>query len=133
AKEGFGPKLMQFERPAAPNSSPSHPVDAMPDEYLLLKAGRSSSFSKPRQIYASAGGPLELRFVDAQRNDLVPVSYPPFNPPPAAWPLLTTIGWYRGSNIATTEEHDAIVRAFLNGALMSPGRRTASAAPDQSR
>ena len=30
----------------------------LPDEYLLLKVGRSSSFAKNRQIYAANGGPF---------------------------------------------------------------------------
>jgi hypothetical protein len=126
SKGAFGAKLMQYDRPmpGEPWRKP-RPIETLPDSYLLLKVGRPSSFAKPRQVYATAGGPFELRLIGPQRDDLIAVWYREFNPLPVFPPLLTTMGWFRGGNSATTTEIDAAVYAFLDRAL-SPGR-TASA------
>jgi hypothetical protein len=125
-KGGFAGKRMQSDRPmpGEPWRKP-RPIETLPDSYLLLKVGRPSSFAKPRQVYATAGGPFELRLIGPQRDDLIAVWYREFNPLPVFPPLLTTMGWFRGGNSATTTEIDAAVYAFLDRAL-SPGR-TASA------
>ena len=61
-KDRFGTTLTQIDRPAQPGSrTASRAVDALPDEYLLLKIGHASSFAKRFKSYAKAGGPLELR------------------------------------------------------------------------
>jgi hypothetical protein len=115
-------KLMQFERPPA-RGQPPPPVEvtSLPEEYLLLRVGRPSSFAKKRQIYATAGGPLELRIVEPGRDELIAVWYRAFNPFPSRVPLLTVAGWFRGGNVATTTEVDANIAAFLARALTSPG------------
>lgn len=118
----FAAKLMQYDRPmpGEPWRKP-HAIDALPDSYLLLKVGRPSGFAKPRQLYATAGGPLELRLIEPQRDDLIAVWYREFNPLPVFPPLLTTAGWFRGDNSATPAEIEAAVYAFLERAL-SPAR-----------
>jgi uncharacterized membrane protein YhaH (DUF805 family) len=118
AKGRFGPKLALYERPmpGVPWRQP-RPIEALPDSYLLLKVGRPSSFAKPRQVYATAGGPFELRLIEPQRDDLIAVWYREFNPLPAFPPLLTTRGWFRWSNGVTTTEIDAAVYSFLDRAL----------------
>jgi uncharacterized membrane protein YhaH (DUF805 family) len=113
-------KLMQFERPGPGASGGPKAIDALPDEYLLLKIGRSSAFAKERQMYSAAGGPYELRLVSGQRDELIAVWYRTYNPEVADVPVLTSIGWSRpGSNSATTDEIEDSVRAFLVRALAS--------------
>jgi uncharacterized membrane protein YhaH (DUF805 family) len=127
AKGSHTARLVQFDRTVDRRTSPvSRTIDALPSEYLVLKVGRSSSFAKPRQVYATAGGPLELRYVDGERDVLVGVWYRAYNPPPSRVPLLTTMGWFRGSNSATTDDVESGVRAFLNDALAPGGKRTVS-------
>jgi len=95
--------------------------------------GPSSSFTKrggfqagafivPKS-YANGGGPLELRFVAPQRDELVAVWYREYNPPPTDWPLLTMTGWYRGPSPDGTraEDTEVLVRTFLAKALTSKG------------
>jgi uncharacterized membrane protein YhaH (DUF805 family) len=118
SKGAYSNRLMQFDRGS---TSGPRPVAELPDTYLLLKVGRASFFSKDRQIYASAGGPLELRYIGAGRDDLVAVWYRVFNPSPTRAPILTTAGWFRGSNSASTDEIDATVQAFLQRALKPAG------------
>lgn len=122
-KGAYGQRLMQFERPPARGQS-RPPVEALalPDEYLLLRVGQSSSFAKNRQVYATAGGPLELRIVAAGRNELIAVWYRAFNPSPSGVPLLTVAGWFRGQNSATTDQVDATIAAFLTRALLPAGQ-----------
>jgi len=120
-KGAYGSKLMQFDRPVDRRPARPRAVEAPPDEHLLLKIGRSSSFAKRQRNYGTTGGPLELRFVNPQRDELVAVWYRSFNPPPARLPLLTTSGWFRGANSATTEEIEAGIDAFLDNALRSSG------------
>jgi hypothetical protein len=111
-------RLMRVDRPP-PRGRRSEPrqITSLPDEYLLLRVGRSSSYAKDRQNYAAAGGPLELRLVDPQRNALIAVWYRAYNPSPSLVPVLTAMGWFRGSNSATTDEINAVVAAFLARAL----------------
>ena len=119
-KGAYGPAMVQFDRPGDRNASPrEQTVMTLPDQHLLLRVGRVSSFVQPRQIYGAAGGPLELRFVDAQRDELVAVWYRAFNPRPTVLPLLTVFGWYRGPNTATTDEIEAGIGAFLTRVLRS--------------
>ena len=96
---------------------PAAVIDDIPDTYLLLKRGRSSSFAKPKQQYASDGGPYELRIVAPGRNDLIAVSYKTFNPRPSLLPILTQTGWYRGSNNVMYETVSDSVRDFLLNSL----------------
>jgi uncharacterized membrane protein YhaH (DUF805 family) len=121
AKGAYGRELAQFERNARANNARQTSVPALPDEYLLLKVGRSSSFAKQRQIYSAAGGPFELRFVDSSHDDLIAIWYQTFNPAPAALPLLTTSGWYRGPNSVSVGDIDVRVSQFLATALKVPG------------
>jgi uncharacterized membrane protein YhaH (DUF805 family) len=116
----YGARLVQFDRGSnfAPGASPRE-VGLLPDEYLLLKVGPASRFATVRRQYTAAGGPLELRFVDSQRDELVAVWYRVFNPPPAFLPMLTTGGWYRWSNNAAAGEFVANIRTFLTRSLAS--------------
>ena len=116
-----GTHLVQFERNPRPNAERQTPVASLPDEYLLLKVGQSSSFAKARQIYSAAGGPLELRYVSASRDDLIAIWYQAFNPGPAALPLLTSSGWYRGPNSVSSGDIDVKVSEFLATALKVRG------------
>lgn len=118
AKGPYGSKLMQFERarPGGPSKQPAEAV-SLPDEYLLLKVGRSSGFAKSRQIYYGAGGPFELRYVAPSHDDLVAVSYRAFNPGPGIVPVLTSSGWFRGSNSVTTTEISRSIGDFLVASL----------------
>jgi uncharacterized membrane protein YhaH (DUF805 family) len=118
AKGPYGSRLMQFER-ARPGGSSKQPAEAAspPDEYLLLKIGRSSGFAKSGQIYSGAGGPFELRYVAPSHDDLVAVSYRAFNPGPGILPVLTSSGWFRGSNSVTTTDIDQSVGDFLATSL----------------
>jgi len=113
-----GPKLMQFERPG-PGSRRTEPTEALslPDEYLLLKVGRASTFARSGQIYAGTGGPFELRYVAPSQNDLVAVSYHAFNPAPTILPVLTSSGWFRGPNSVTTTDVSRSVGEFLTASL----------------
>ena len=120
-KGAYGRELVQFERNPRPNAERQTPVASLPDEYLLLKVGQSSSFAKARQIYSAAGGPLELRYVSASRDDLIAIWYQAFNPGPAALPLLTSSGWYRGPNSVSSGDIDVKVSEFLATALKVRG------------
>ncbi len=114
----YGSRLMEIDRPPARGASPPpRQVSSLPSEYLLLRIGQSSGFAKNRQLYAAGGGPLELRLVDPQSSELIAVWYRTFKPSPPVLPVLTLMGWYRGSNTATTDEINATVAAFLNRAL----------------
>jgi uncharacterized membrane protein YhaH (DUF805 family) len=122
AKGPYGARLMQFDRPADRRASTTpRAVAALPDEHLVLKVGRSSSFATGRQNYSTTGGPLELRLVDPQRDELVAVWYRSFNPPPASLPLLTSNGWFRIPNAASSTEIEAGIRTFLDKALKAAG------------
>lgn len=125
----YGPRLLQVDRAAARGSvAPSREIQSLPDEYLLLRVGQTSQFAKRERLYsAMGGGPLELRFVSAQHDDLIAVWYREFRLQPAMLPVLTMAGWYhegRG-NTATTEERDAVIRAFLTKALARPDSKVA--------
>jgi uncharacterized membrane protein YhaH (DUF805 family) len=117
-KGSAGSKLTQFYRfePGSYVAKQSNPT-ALPEAYILLRVGRSSSFAHKGQIYRTAGGPFELRYVDATRDDLVAIWYRAFNPGPSVLPVLTTSGWYRGSNSATTTQVEASVQEFLAAAI----------------
>ena len=118
AKGPYGSKLMQFER-AQPGGSSKQPAEtaALPDEYLLLKVGRSSGFARRGQTYYGAGGPFELRYVAPSHDDLVAVSYRAFNPGPGILPVLTSSGWFRGSNSVTTTDVSRSIGEFLTASL----------------
>ncbi len=123
-KSTLSHSLQEVERP--PDLKHSRytkptPVASLPDEYLLFKLGRESGYAKKSLIYSAAGGPFELRYVHAGRDDLVAVWYRAFNPRPSAMPLLTLSGWYRGPNTTTAGEIAASVAAFLASALPSSG------------
>jgi uncharacterized membrane protein YhaH (DUF805 family) len=118
SKGAYSSGPMQFVRPVAQRSNSPQPIGALPDEYLLLKVGRDSTFAKREVNYAAAGGPLELRLIGPQRNDLLAVSYRKYDPPLARWPVLASHGWLRpGSNSATTDEIEGSIRDFLTRAL----------------
>jgi uncharacterized membrane protein YhaH (DUF805 family) len=113
-KSSYGSQLSQFERPGSnPSVWKQSSPTALPEEYILLRVGRSSGFAKKGQIYAAAGGPFELRHVDASHNDLLAVWYRAYNPSPSVLPVLTSGGWYRGSNTTTSAHLDAKVSEFL--------------------
>jgi hypothetical protein len=117
SKGAYSDQLMQFDAPKSTRGS-SGPVavSGLPSRYLLLKVGQKSAFAK-KQVYAAGGGPFELRMIDGSRDDLVSVSYRAFKPSPTWVPLLSTQGWFRGANSATTGQIDEAVRAFLEAAL----------------
>ena len=121
SKGAYGSTLKQFERvKAGAKFADQSTVASLPDEYLLLRVGRSSSFAKKGQNYSILGGPLELRYVDSSHDDLVALWYRVFNPVPSLLPVLTSMGWYRGSNSATTTEIDARISEFLANSLKTP-------------
>ena len=117
SKGAYTPSLMQFTRVDGGRRRQETALAALPGEYLLLKVGRASAFAKKGQVYGAMGGPYELRLVSDARDDLIAVSYRAFNPRPGLLPVLTTSGWYRGSNSATTDQIAASVEAFLGTAL----------------
>jgi uncharacterized membrane protein YhaH (DUF805 family) len=120
-------KLQQFDRPPARGrQAPPREVASLPYEYLLLRSGTASHFAKRGHIYGPAGGPLELRFVDMERSELVGIWYRSFNPRPAFPPLLTMAGWFRGSNSATTDEVNASLQAFLTRSFEHSSRKAAA-------
>lgn len=122
SKGAYGRELAQFERPQPRSrASTQSKVTALPEEYLLLRVGHSSGFAKARQSYAAAGGPLELRYVDPSHDELIAVWYRAFDPAPSALPVITTSGWFRDANSATTEEIEARVAEFLTTALNKAG------------
>lgn len=98
-------------------------LDALPDEYLLLRTGRRSSFARRGQAYSLDGGPFELRLVGDGRDDLLAVWYRARDPRPTAPPLLTLFGWYRGANGVDGKVVDAALVRFLTDALAT-GRRS---------
>jgi hypothetical protein len=116
-KEEYPEKFRQLERSERQSFYPPTVIDGVPETYLLLKRGRSSSFAKPRQQYATDGGPYELRIIAPGRNDLIAVSYKTFNPRPSLLPVLTQTGWYRGSNKVMSETVSDSVRDFLRNSL----------------
>jgi uncharacterized membrane protein YhaH (DUF805 family) len=121
SKGAYGSTLTQFERiNIKQNTAKQSTVTSLPDEYLLLRVGRSSSFAKKGQNYSGSADPLELRYVDSSHDDLVAVWYRAFNPRPSMLPVLTTMGWYRGSNSVTTTEIDTLVGEFLAKSLKKP-------------
>jgi hypothetical protein len=126
SKGPFGRELAQFERPQFPSrDSKKLQVTVLPEEYLLLRVGRSSGFATPKQPYAADGGPLELRCIDSSHDDLIAVWYRSFNPAPSTLPVITTFGWFRGDNSATTDEIEDRVAKFLRTALdREAGRRS---------
>jgi len=116
-KDGYPEKFRQLERSERQSFYPAAVMDGVPDTYLLLKRGRSSSFAKPRQQYATDGGPYELRIVAPGRNDLIAVSYKTLNPRPSLLPVLMQTGWYRGSNQVMSDTVSASVSNFLLSSL----------------
>ena len=116
-KEEYPEKFRQLARSERQSFYPAAVIEGVPDTYLLLKRGRSSSFAKPRQQYASDGGPYELRIVAPGRNDLIAVSYKTFNPRPSLLPVLTQEGWYRGSNQVMSDTISTSVSDFLLSSL----------------
>lgn len=90
-------------------------VEALPEDYLHLRIGRSSSFAKPRQIYR--GGPYELRNIAPGHDDLIGVWYRAFYPDPVALPILTTQGWLFKPNVTTMDSYTAEVSQFLKRSL----------------
>ncbi len=116
-KDGYPEKFRQLERSERQSFYPAAVIDRVPDTYLLLKRGHSSSFAKPKQQYVLDGGPYELRIVAPGRNDLIAVSYKSFNPRPSLLPVLTQTGWYRGSNQVMYETVSDSVRDFLLDSL----------------
>ncbi len=125
--EAFGnTTLREFNRPPDGGRSPRpREVVSLPDEYLLLRVGPASRFSQRGRLYGAAGGPLELRYVDLQHDELVGVWYRVFNPGPTFPPMLTATGWFRGANSATTDEVNASLSTFLNKSLDAAGRKLA--------
>lgn len=117
SKGAYSSRLMQFTRVDGGRRRQETALTALPGEYLLLKVRRASTFAKKGQIYAALGGPYELRIISGARDDLIAVSYHAFNPRPSFIPVLTTSGWYRGSNSAATDEISASIEAFLARAL----------------
>jgi uncharacterized membrane protein YhaH (DUF805 family) len=117
SKGAYSGRLMQFTRVDGSRRRQETTLTALPNEYLLLKVRRESTFAKKGQIYAALGGLYELRLVSGSRDDLIAVSYRAFKPRPSSLPVLTTSGWYRGSNSATTDEIAASIEAFLAKAL----------------
>ncbi|MEQ1715157.1 MAG: hypothetical protein ABL907_04105 [Hyphomicrobium sp.] len=114
----YGSKLMQVNRPRPEDRwfDPGE-ISSLPKEYLELRIGRSSRFAIERQMYTTAGGPFELRRVDSDHNELLAVWYQTYNPSPSRLPILTTNGWLRHPNSATSDEIDATVSGFLARAL----------------
>ena len=120
SKGAYGRALMQFERPTGQNRLPlPRAVESVPDEYLLLKIGRASGFAKRRLTDAAAGGPLELRLVDSERDVLIAVWYRSFHSDPPGVPLLTMNGWYHRTNGAMTHDIEGSIREFLAKALIA--------------
>jgi hypothetical protein len=118
---GYNAKLKQFERHQRGSVDSQSFAATLPDEYLLLRVGRSSGFANKAENYSVAGGPFELRFVDASHDDLIAVWYRVFNPAPSAFPVLTLQGWYRGPNSGSAGDVDARVGEFLTSALKTQG------------
>jgi hypothetical protein len=122
AKGAYGSKLIEIDRnPPRGGAAKQRAEVTLPDEYLLLKVGRSSGFAKKGQNYSPSGGPLELRYVSSSRDDLVAVWYRTFNPGPTILPVLMTSGWYRGSNGVPSGEISQSVGRFLTASLKTPG------------
>jgi uncharacterized membrane protein YhaH (DUF805 family) len=122
SKGPYGARLMQFERPPAQGQPPfPRDIGTLPDEYLVLKVGRSSAFWREHEKYAAAGGPFELRIVDQRRDELVAVWYqsPGFRPSPV--PVLTTSGWLARADGTMRIDLDESIREFLARAL-APAR-----------
>lgn len=91
-----------------------HPeLIAPPQEHLLLRIGTSSGFSAPGKTYV-ADGPLELRLVGPDRDDLLAVDYRVLNNPLVPWPLLRSRGWMRQLNAIDPSK---TVTAFLKRAI----------------
>jgi hypothetical protein len=121
SRGAYGSTLNQFERNRARNNATKQStVTSLPDEYLLLKVGRESTFAKRGRTYSGTGGPLELRYVDSSHDDLVAVWYRAFNPGLTILPVLTTTGWFRGSNNVLSSDIDLHVGEFLAAALKTP-------------
>lgn len=122
--KGGGGRLQQYDRPLDRGRSRPHEVGSLPHEYLLLRLGPESRFARRGLVYGPAGGPLELRFVNSQREDLVGVWYRSFSPRPTFPPVLTMNGWFHGVKGPTRDEVDGNLRAFLTRSLDS-GRKLA--------
>jgi uncharacterized membrane protein YhaH (DUF805 family) len=116
----------QFDRPPerGPRPEPRN-VQVLPDEYLLLKVGRTSRFAQRNQMYGAGGGPLELRLVDAQHDELLGAWYRAFNPRPSLPPMLTVSGWFRPAYAWKPGEYNAHIRDFLARSLDNSGRKLA--------
>jgi uncharacterized membrane protein YhaH (DUF805 family) len=109
--------LLRFDRQAGPGPRPlPRSVDSLPDEYLLLKVGSTSAFARNRRL-PDSGGPLELRFVDSQHNDLIAIWYSSVSPPPSMIPLLTIRGWQPQPIDEQLYDIEPNVRQFLGEAL----------------
>lgn len=95
------------------------PVAALPDERLLLLAGRESHFADPHKVYDALGQPLELRYVAPGRDDLLAVSYRAWKPYPAAPPILTSAGWLRAPNSVMSDNVSRRLTQFIVAGLLS--------------
>jgi uncharacterized membrane protein YhaH (DUF805 family) len=107
-------------------------VEKLPDEYLVLKVGRKSSFAEMHKNYAADGGPLELRHVSPGHDDLIAVWYREFDPAPSMPPVLTISGWLRAPNTATTDAVAFNIRQFFDRSISKATVLSRETATDRS-
>lgn len=94
-------------------------TDSAPAEYLLIHFPRRSQFLQDKRMPQDSTAPaVEIYSVDPNDRKLVATTYAIYNPLPAFPPMLTMLGWYRGSNTTTSEKSCRNVALFLHRALL---------------
>ena len=113
-KGAYGSRLVQFDRPTGRSQNQQQVVNALPEHYLLLRIGRSSTFADKQKTYPLDGGPFELRLVNPDGDRLIGIQYYSLHPP-----VLTEQGWFRQPNTTTAEGLTAVISDFLRRSLRS--------------
>lgn len=111
---------LRFTRAAAGSPiNQGQAADTAPPDYVLIRLPRQPQFLKDSRVGQDIASPaVEVYAVDPGGTHLVAATYTAINRPPVFPPLLTTHGWYRPENSATTQESCESVGDFIQHELL---------------
>ncbi len=102
-------------------------ADSVPADHVLIRFSRSPKLAPQTGLPRDAASPpVEIYAVEAGGERLVAFTYTAFNRPPHFPPMLTSMGWFRGSNASTSQTSCKSTDAFIQRELLDklPPRRT---------
>lgn len=94
------------------------PIDAPPEDYLLIHFPRRSQFLADRVSESVTNPSVEIYSVGLNERQLVAVTYAAHNLLPAFPPMLTIFGWYPRDATGTSERSCQNVARFLQRELI---------------